>query len=160
MEENNYFIIQESFCKRMNTFFIRYINYANSIGHNYIKIDWNEQITQIWTRKPIISGSGAVFSVDQIKYTVSQKSFQKDYLIYNCTQCNTTLIYDDCKDFKELIISKKSLILSKEKINMKKFFKLNNPLIPSEEYFDFKPYLISENYYLSCNEMQIKNLLE
>lgn len=132
----------------------KYIDHMNSIGHNFLEINWNEDITSAWSGKAIPVGNGNILSKDEIKIYVNSLKFQENYIVYNCLLCQTLFVID-IRDENLIRLIKNMQIIASDHIN-----KWNYELNYKDHNFSKEITISKDIFYLSCNEMQIKNLLE
>jgi hypothetical protein len=113
---------------------IEYLSYAKLIGHNYILTkDKSENIKEAYSKLKIPINNKFMSAKSLIDYA-SHENFIKKNNVYICNSCNSILL----------------------------FFGNNVGFIKNNK-FIIRQYIESINsdfFYLSCIEMQIKNLLE
>lgn len=113
----------------------QYIDYTKLIGHSYIEIEYDQAVIAAQCNRKISIGNGNFMSVETIKLHVTNPAFIKNYKLFVCNECNLRLLFS-IDDTIGIIRNNRFIVAQKQ-----------------EE-------MSSELFYLSCNEFQIKNLLE
>ena len=132
-----------------------HINYINSIGHNYIKYYFDSDVIETLSNV-IVNNKGIVMPKNIIKEYWYAGQLQNSYKIYNCTTCNTIIIFDDEIEVKTKLLFNNKIIAreSLNKENLKPLNKFESRTVTYSHSID------NDIFKFSCAEMQIKNLLE
>lgn len=134
---------------------LNYIKHMNSIGHNFLKIDWNEDITSAFTSRKI-TNNVKTLSIESIKNACENKVFQKTFNIYFCNLCSVKFLINVFAPYDiQLLIN--NIIHANDMLH-------TNYIKPTSEIEDepdsFGLLVKKDVFKLNCNELLIKALLE